>query len=97
MSTMKKIAESNSVKCLGLIKNSKLKIDGEIEKILQRMACEINILNTLNKSLPEKTKILLFNALVISRLHYFALILIELQKSLLTLLEEQLNWGKNHF
>ena len=43
--------------------------------------------------LPEKTKILLLNAIVISHLHYSALILIGLQKSLLTSLEKQLNWG----
>ena len=51
-----------------------------------------------SKSLPEKTKILLLKAIVISHLHYSALILIGLQKSLLTTLEKQLNWGiKNHF
>ena len=57
------------------------------------MACGIKILNTLNKSLPEKTKLLLLNALVISHLHYSALILIGLQKSLFTTLEKQLNCG----
>ena len=38
-------------------------------------------------------KVLLRNAIVISHLHYSALILIGLQKSLLTILEKQLNWG----
>ena len=33
------IAESNSVKYLGVIIASKLKFDGEVKKILQRMAC----------------------------------------------------------
>ena len=85
-----RIAESNSVKYLGVIIDSKLKFDGE-GKILQRMACGIKVLNTLSKSLPEKTKVLLLNAIVISHLHYSALILIGLQKTLLTTLE------KNHF
>ena len=87
------IAESNSVKYLGVLIDSKLKFDGEVKRILQRMACGIKVLNTLSKSLPEKTKILLLNATVISHLHYTALILIRLQKSLLTTLEKQLNWG----
>ena len=51
------------------------------------------ILNTLSKCLPEKWKVLLLEAIVISHLHYSALILIGLQKSLLTNLEKQLNWG----
>ena len=88
-----RIAESNSVKYLRVIIDSKLKFDGEVKKILQRMACGIKVLNTLSKSLPEKTKVLLLNAIVISHLHYSALILIGLQKSILTTLEKQLNWG----
>ena len=88
-----RIAESNSVKYLGAIIDTKLKFNGELEKILQSMACGIKVLNTLSKSLPEKTKLLLLNAIVISHLHYSALILIGLQKSLLTTLEKQLNWG----
>ena len=55
------------------------------------MACGIKVLNTLNKSLIEKTKILLPNLIVISHLHYSALILIGLQKSFLTTLAKQLN------
>ena len=68
-----RIAESNSVKYLGVIIDSKLKFDGEVKKILQRMACGIQVLNTLRKSLPEKTKVLLINAIVISHLHFSAL------------------------
>ena len=88
-----RIAESNSVKYLGVIIDSKLKYDGEVKKIRQRKACGRKVLNTLSKSLPEKTKVLLLNAIVISHLHYSALILIGLQKSLLITLEKQLNWG----
>ena len=87
-----RIAESNSVKYLGVIIDSKLKFDGEVKKILQRMACGIKVLNTLSKSLPEKTKILLLNAIVISHLYYYALILKGFQRSLLTTLEKQLSW-----
>ena len=48
-----KVAESNSVKYLGVIIDSKLKFDGEVKKILQRLACGIDVLNTLSKNLPE--------------------------------------------
>ena len=34
-----RVAESNSVKYLGVIIDSKLKFDGEVKKILQRLAC----------------------------------------------------------
>ena len=88
-----RIAESNSVKYLGVTIDSKLKFDGEVKKILQRTTCGKKVLNTLSKSLPEKTEILLLKAKGISHLHYSALILIGLQKSLLTTLEKQLNWG----
>ena len=57
------------------------------------MARGIKLLITFNKSLPEKMKILLPNLMVISYLHYSALILIGLQKSLLTTLAKQLNSG----
>ena len=82
-----RIAESNSVKYLGVIIDCELKFDGEVKKILRRMACGIKVLNTISKSLPEKAKVLLLNAIVISHRHYSALILIGLQKSLLTTLE----------
>ena len=87
------IAESKSVKYLGVIIDSKLKFYGEVKKILQRMACGIKVFNTLSKSLSEKSKILLLNAIVINHPDYSALILIRLQKSLLTTLEKQFNGG----
>ena len=88
-----RIAESNRAKYLDVIMDSKLKSVGEVKKILRRLACGLKVLNTLSKSLPEKRKVLLLGAIVISHLHYSALILIGLQKSLLTTLEKQLNWG----
>ena len=92
-----KIGESNSVKYLGVIIDKKLKFDGEVKRILQRMAGGIKILNTLSKSLPEKTIILLPNAIVISRLHYSALILIGLQVITHNFRKTIELWNKNHF
>ena len=93
-----KIGESNIVKYLGVIIDSKLKFDGEEKKIIQRMNCRIKVLNTLNESLSEKTKILLLKAIVIIHQPNSALILIGLQKSLLTTLEKTIELGnKNRF
>ena len=86
-----RIAESNGVKYLGVIIDSQLKFVGEVKKILHRMACGIKVLITLSKILPEKKLVLLLNAIGISHLFYSALILIGFQKSLLTILEKQLN------
>ena len=83
--TVLNVAESNTVKYLGVIIDSELNIDGKVKKILQRMACGIAILKTLNKSLPEKTKTLLLNAIVIRHLHFSAFVLKGLQNSLLTI------------
>ena len=86
-----RVAESNSVKYLEAIMKSKLKFVGEVKNILQRLACGLKVLNTLSKILPEKRKVILLEEIVISRLDYSALVLIGLQKSLLTTLEKQLN------
>ena len=81
-----KITKSTSVKYLGVTIDSKLKFDREVKKILQRMACGIKVLNTLSKSLTEKTKILLFNAKVMSSTLF--------RFNFDRVSEKQLNWGK---
>ena len=88
-----KIPESNSVKYLGVINDSKLKFDGEVTIVRHRMACGIKVLKTISKSLPVKTKISLLNAIAISHLHHSALILIGFQNSLLKTSDKQLDWG----
>ena len=87
MSTLKKKAESGSMRYLGVIIDGKLNFDGEVKKILQRMNCGLKVLNTLSQNSLEKTEILLPFAIVISHLQYSALILIGLQNSILTFLE----------
>ena len=51
-----RIAESNTVKYLGVIIDSTLKLDGEVKKTLQRMACGIKVLNTLSNFYQRKRK-----------------------------------------
>ena len=84
-----KKAESDSMKWLGVIYDGKLNFDGEVKKILQRMASGLKVLTTLSTSSQEKTEILLPFAIVISHLQYSALFLLGLQNSILTI------WNNN--
>ena len=57
------------------------------------MACGIKFLYSIRDYFPEKVRLLLLNALVISHLHYPAILLNGLTENLNTTLEKQLNWG----
>ena len=58
------------------------------------MACGIKTLFSIRDYFPEKVRLLLLNALVISHLHYTAFLLNGLNANINTTLEKQLNWGK---
>ena len=47
----------------------------------------------LRDFLPTNARLLLFNALIMSHLHYSAVLLNGIIENLLTTLEKQLNWG----
>ena len=57
------------------------------------MACGIKTLYCVRELLPEKICLSLLNALVISHLHYSALLLNGISQNLITTLENQLSWG----
>ena len=57
------------------------------------MACGIKTMYAMKQFLPEKTCLLLLNALVISHLHYPSILLQGLSQNLVTTLEKQLSWG----
>ena len=57
------------------------------------MALSIKTLYSINDMVPTKTKLTLLRSLVISHLHYPAILLSGINKSLLRTLEKQLNWG----
>ena len=59
---------------------------------LRKMACGIKILYSIRDHFPEKVRLLLLNALVISHLHYPAILLNGLTENLNTTLEKHLNW-----
>ena len=58
------------------------------------MRCGIKTLYAIRDSFPEKTRLLIMNALVISHVHYSAIILLNgISENLLTTLEKQLRWA----
>ena len=62
------IQTSSCVKYLGVYLDRNLTFQNEIKNILRKMATGIKVLYNLQNFFPEKTKLLLLNALVISHL-----------------------------
>ena len=84
---------SSFVKYLGVYLDQNLTYEREVKNVLKKMACGIKTMYAVKQFLPEKTCILLLNALVISHLHYPSILLQGLSQNLVTTLEKQLSWG----
>ena len=87
------IKHSNSVKYLGIFLDQNLTFQDEVKSILQKMSCGIKCLYSLRDLFPEKTRLMLLNALVVSHLQYSAILLTGITENLMTTLEKQLNWA----
>ena len=57
------------------------------------MPCGIKTLYSVKLFLPDKTCLMLLNSLVISHIHYPAILSNGISQTLITTLEKQLNWG----
>ena len=57
------------------------------------MTCGTKTLCAIRDSFPEKTRLLIMNALVISHVHYSVILLNGISENLLTTLEKQLRWA----
>ena len=88
------IRSSSTVKYLGVYLDQNLTFQEEVNHILPKIACGIKTLYSIRDYFPEKVRLLLLNALVISHLHYPAILLNGLTENLNTTLEKQLNWEK---
>ena len=84
------IEEKTNVKYLGVVLDQFLTFQDEIKNILRKMACGIKILQSIKKPLPVKTRLLIMHALVISHLHYPAVLLSGISANLMISLEKQL-------
>ncbi len=59
---------------LGIVINEKLTWEDHINKIANKISKSIGILNNLKNILPEKTKVLIYNSLVLSHLNFGVLL-----------------------
>ena len=86
------IEHSNSVKYLGFFLDQNLTFQDEVKNNLLKMSCGIKCLYSIRDLFPEKTRLMLLNALVVSHLQYSAILLTGITDNLMTL-EKQLNWA----
>ena len=87
------IKATNSIKYLGVYLDRNLTFQEEVKHVLRKMACGIKTIYSIRNYFPMKTRLLLLNALVISHLHYPAILLNGISENLITTLEKQLNWA----
>ena len=87
------IEEKTNVKYLGVILDQFLTFQDETKNFLRKMACGIKTLQSIKKPLPVKTRLLIMHALVISHLHYPAILLSRISANLMISMEKQLSWA----
>ena len=87
------IEEKTNIKYLGVVLDQFLTFQDEIKNILRKMSCGIKTLQSIKKPLPVKTRLLIMHALVISHLHYPAILLSGISANLMISLEKQLSWA----
>ena len=87
------IEQKTNVEYLGVVLDQFLSLQDEIKKILRKMACGIKTLQSIKKPLPVKTRLLIMNALLISRLHYPAILSSGISANFMISLEKQLSWA----
>ena len=87
------IKQKESVKYLGVYLDRNLNYQAKVKNILRKMACSIKTIFYVRDFLPEKTRLFLLKALVISHLQYSSVLLNGISQSLISTLEKQLNWG----
>ena len=87
------IKATNSIKYLVVYLDRNLTFQEEVKHVLRKMAGGIKTIYSIRNYFPMKTCLLLLNALVISHLHYPAILLNGISENLMTTLEKQLNWA----
>ena len=60
---------------------------------MQKISCGIKCLYSIRDLYPDKTRLMLLNALVVSHLQYSAILLTGITENLMTTLEKHLNWA----
>ena len=65
----------------------------EVQNILRKMATGIKVLYSIRNILPEKTRLLLLNSLVLSHLHYSSVLINGISQNLRLTLEKHVGWA----
>ena len=65
----------------------------EVKNLLRKVAAGIKTLYAIRDLFPEKTCLLLLNALLMSHLQYSAILVNGISENLLTTLEKQISWA----
>ena len=87
------VKQKNTVKYLGVMLDKHLTFQDEVKNILRKMARGIKTLNAIKYNFPIATRITLMNALVLSHLHYSAILLSGISNQLQITLDKQINWA----
>ena len=87
------IEQSKSAKYLGIYLDRNLTYQMKVQNILRKMATSIKVLYSIRNILPEKTRLLLLNSLVLSHLHYSSILINGVSQNLRLTLEKQLSWA----
>ena len=90
---IKKTKENPQVKSLGVVLDHFLTIQREVQNILRKKACGIEILHEIKNKTDNQNQLRLFKALVTSHLQYSATILNSFTSDLIISLEKQMNWA----
>ena len=85
--------EKPEVKNLGVHIDSNLTFQEEVKHILRKMARGKKTFYAIRKSNPQKLLKLVLNVLVLSHLHYSAVIIHAIEQKSIMSLEKQLNWS----
>ena len=87
------IKQVTEAKYLGVIIDKNLCFEREVKRVLQKMAIGIKTIYKIRDYLPQVTRILLLQSLVLSHFQYSSILLTGISQELLNSLEKQLNWG----
>lgn len=87
------IEQVNEAKYLGVTIDKNLTFDSQVKNVLKKMAMGIKTIYCIRDFVPQRTRNILLQALVLSHFTYSAILFTGITSCLLESLERQLNWG----
>ena len=87
------VKEKKIVKYLGILLDNNLSFQEEVKSLLEKMAMGIKTIYSIRCCLPQSLMRTMFNAFVLSHLHYSLPVIQSINQQLICSLERQLNWA----